>query len=249
MNYNSHVFTTWTDSIYWLKRGKFTSQTKLFVGIIGLICAPFVIPWLLPNYATMFAFSACVVIMAYLLVSRYFAERIRRSFGKAEVCEFRHVATPFTSMFETLGAQQVRPADIVHLTVETGRFSNLFAYLNADGKILMELRKENPDASIHIYGLNDLSKDHAHLKGELSTLGAPQIKFHDTPKLSLAHRNVVRVKDGRIYLWFEEHHEIENGHHYFPLGAFLFKIDDDTATRVEHEVAKGIPFRPEPGAG
>ena len=100
------------------------------------------------------------------------------------------------------------------MTVETGKFSNLLAYLNGDGKVLMLLVNENPESSVHIYGLNDLSTDHESLKEQLARLGAPSIVFHDTKKLSTTHRNVVRVKDGRIYLWFEEYHEIKDGHHY-----------------------------------
>jgi hypothetical protein len=146
-------------------------------------------------------------------------------------------------MFSALKDEKVLLPDIARLVVETGKFSNLFTYLNGDGKILMQLHRENPDTPIHIFGLNDLSSNYKDMKQELAELGAPQIIFHDTRFLSVAHRNIIKTKDGRNYLWFEEHHEIENGHHYFPCGAFLFKIDESVAVQIENDLAAGVQFK------
>jgi len=237
-------YSSWGDSLYWLGRFKLTSQIRLLFAVLLLVAAPFVLPSLFPNYSATLAFDGAIALGIYLLVSQYFSERLRKSFD-AKTRAYRHVATPFTSMFSTLLDQGATLAKITRLTVETGKFSNLFHYLNGDGKVLMDLLSKNPSAQIHVYGLNDLSDGLEEIRGALIDLSSPTttIHFHDTKKLAITHRNVVRVNDGRFFLWFEEHHEIENGHHYFPRGAFLFEVDERTAARVEAEVASGIPFK------
>jgi hypothetical protein len=233
-----------TDSLYWLKRGKFTSQTKLAVGLLVLLGAPVIVPLLLPKYSTAFAIAVIAVVLWYLFRSHYVVRMTCETLGNAKVCETMHVATPLTSMFAALRRQNVEIQDIGKLTIETGKFSDLVKYINGEGKILKRLIEQNPDAAIHIYGLNDLSANHTELKDQLAELGAPCIVFHNTRKISTTHRNVVRVKDGRIFIWFEEYHEIKDGHHYIPHGAMLLKMDSAAnASKLEEHVARGIPFR------
>ncbi|MGC1778705.1 MAG: hypothetical protein WBB34_12205 [Xanthobacteraceae bacterium] len=145
--------STWRDSFYWLGRGKFTSQLKLAGIILSFIIIAVLAPYVFsPLHSTILAAACCAGMLLYLGRSRYFSERIRRSFGDAVTCRYSHVATPFTTMFEALAEQKVRLRDISRLTVETGKFSNLLHYVNGDGKVLMRLANSNPDAAIHIYG-------------------------------------------------------------------------------------------------
>lgn len=203
-----------------------------------MVVVAMVTPAILSSSASVaVALMGSSIMVAYLINSRNHSERHRLAFGDAKVCSFTHVATPFTSMFSALARENARLTDITEIRIETGTFSDILTYVNGEGKVLLNLVQQNPGAKIHIFGLNDLSKEHDVLKSELSKLGAPGIVFHDTKNVATTHRTVIRLRDGRIFLWFEEVHLVRDGHHFFPFGAYLMRIDDFTANRVERDVA------------
>lgn len=233
------------DSLYWMLRGRLSSQAKLIIGISLLVWVVLWVPQRLSETHSIAVGVVLIVLMtAYMISAQFFGKRICKSFGDAAVvCDYKHVATPFTSLVSGLREEGIEAKDIDRITIETGLFSDLLHYMNGDGKRIVELVKENPEAVVHVYGLNDLSVEHHLLKEQLTKIGAPSLIFHDTKSISRTHRNVIRTHQGKSYIWFEEYHEIENGHHYFPRGAFLLNVDEAMADKVEHDVANAVPFR------
>lgn len=224
----------WRDSTYWLLHGRLDSHAKIAGLAIILLSVIFIAPHALPDgWLFLIVLAGTIGSAALLLISQRNARKDLAKFGNAEVKAFRHIATPLSSLFCALQRQDVHLADIKNLSIETGAFSDLLSYIDGDGKLIHDYLANNAEGSVTIYGLDDPTG--AIAKERLQSIAGNRLSFSNTGRKAVTHRNVITTKDDNYYLWYESHHEMRDGHHYFPHGAYLMKISPDEAIRVHED--------------
>jgi hypothetical protein len=228
----------WRDTIYWLARGKLTSHAKMVILFLGFVTFVVAAPDVLPTeYLAVMIVGAILFTLLCFSASYRGSRKIQQKFGGAEVLVFRHVATPVSSLFNALAREGVRVENISKVQFETGKISELLNYMCRDGKELITLFEKSPGAVFVACGLDDTHLTAVEKRERLDMDGEPgEIEFIDTGKYTKSHRNIVTTKNGDYYLWYEDHHEIRDGHHFYPTGAYLFKIDAEAAAIISDDI-------------
>lgn len=152
--------------------------------------------------------------------------RVSRLFS-GNLLEFVFAPTPMSSLYRSLQEHGIAPTEIASLSLMSADITQSLHYFErGDGKrAFIDSLKENPDLEVTIYGRCALEV--SEFKG---------IAIKRTRDRYVEHINLLSTKDQRHFVWYEPYHEILDGKHHFPEGAYLFEVSARTAAQLKEQL-------------
>ena len=188
--------------------------------ILALVFFVFSISDALFVYATI-PFVA-IAIWGYMRNQKILKDIITK-FGKVRV-QFTH-ATPIDTMLASAIQCGYKITDIAKMSLVSGDLATSCEYLTTS-KTMKTLIEKNPEISIDIIGFCDENFD---------SIQCNNINFYQIAQKYNSHKNILTMKDGKKFLWYEANHQQKNGKDIFIDGVYFIELTDAKAKELETE--------------
>jgi hypothetical protein len=132
---------------------------------------------------------------------------------------------PLTTMLDALMENGNKISDIKEITFISSDLEHTCKYL-ANSKSANFLFSKNKNLKINLIGYSE--NKNINCKNI-------NININRTVKEINEHKNIIYMKNGNKFLWYEPHHSIKNKRHYFPQGAFFIEMKEGVYENIQEE--------------
>jgi len=178
---------------------------------------PVIIFWLIAG-------AGCVVFV------RVGASNVRRKFG-GTILAFVQSPTPIDSLIGVMEQRGISVAGVKTFSMMSADVAGSIAYYQRTDhtkKHLNEILDDCPNTSVVIYGPPDEVEP---------ILPHERMSIIRISERTTEHTNLITMRDGRFFVWYEPFHEIVNGRNYFTRGAYLVAINAGMAFEIQKSYA------------
>lgn len=164
-----------------------------------------------------------IVLIAVLFYMSYVKNNIQNKFGS--VLYSYNQPTPFTTMLSSILKEGYKIEDIKHIDFMSYNLNQSCSYLN---NVLPKIINKNSDLSISFIGYGD--------KIKCSKFESSTISFTLIDRKLTEHKNIITMRDGKSFLWYEPNHKIIDGKHYFVNGGYFIEPKDEILEEINKEI-------------
>lgn len=133
--------------------------------------------------------------------------------------------TPFTTMLSSVIKAGYKVEDIQHIDFMSYDLNQSCSYLN---DILPKIINKNSNLKISFIGYGD--------KIKCSKFKSEKISFTLIDEKLTEHKNIITMRDGKSFLWYEPNHKIIDGKHYFLNGGYFIEPKDEILEEISKEI-------------
>lgn len=177
-----------------------------------------------------FYFNIGVIgLVVYLFIYLYKLNKVKKNielkFGK--VLYNYNQPKPFTTMLSSAYQEGYRLKDIEKIDFISYDLNESYKYIEP---LIKKIVKKNQYINIDFIGYAN--------QQDCINKQYDNINFFYTKKQLSEHKNLIYMKNGKIFLWYEPSHKIKNGKHYFENGGYFIEPKNNVLNDIEIEIKK-----------
>lgn len=134
---------------------------------------------------------------------------------------------PFTSMINAISKEGYTANSIKEIDFISYDLKQSCDYIKP---MLKKIVSANTEIHINIIGYGDINSCKSIEESNLTY-------FPIENKLD-EHKNLIYMKDGKVFLWYEPSHKIENGIHYFKGGGYFLNPKTEVLKDIENYIGE-----------
>lgn len=159
-----------------------------------------------------------------LLRSRQNFKRVEREFGKIRL-NFANV-TPINSMIDAVLECGYKLSEIEKVSLVSSDLQASCKYLK-DSKAIEILKENNPSMYLEIVGVGNINNN-------LET-SCSDVSIYTMNTQNNEHKNLITMKNGKHFLWYESNHKRINNKDVFTDGVYFVELTDEKAQQLARE--------------
>jgi len=164
--------------------------------------------------------SLFIVLMIILKITKM---NISQEYGK--ILYSYNNPTPISSMVDALSLKGYKSSNVKQIDFMSYDLKESCQYMKTFIPIIIN---DNDDISINIIGYGS--------KEDCQSLSNKNLSYFPTNDRIEKHKNLIYMKNGETFLWYEPSHKIENGKHYFKNGGYFIEPKEEVLKSIKKEI-------------